>query len=174
MIRRYSSIIGLPLVDFNEGNTLALLRDIIVNPDSGKIEAFWVKPVGNIFANLIVQTQDILEWKKKIYTRDDSALATAEEVLRIAEILKKETPIIDQRVKGASGANYGTVSDLEFNDSTFDLKQIYTQKRLLGLIPYVHFTFTAKKIVQITSENILVDDDPTEKQVVVTPTLSEG
>lgn len=172
MIRRYTSIIGMPLLDFDEGQTLALLRDIIVNPNNGKIEAFWVKPVGNMFANLIVQTQDIMEWKKKIYIRNEGMMANPEDVLRVVEVLEQKTPIVDQVVMGQSGQSYGVVSDLEFDDSTYGLRQIYVQKRFLSLFAYAQVQFSFKKILEITSEKIVVDDDARSKSAVVAPTLS--
>jgi sporulation protein YlmC with PRC-barrel domain len=173
VIKEYKSIIGTPILHFDEGTLLAFLKDVVINPDTGKIEAFWVKPLIVPMGNAVIQSQDIVEWKKNIYIKNDSAIGDPNDIIRIAEILEKQTYIIGNNVQNEAGDFYGKVYNIDFRTDTFYLRQIYVQKSILGLINYDKRIFSFDNIIEITPSAIIIDDKAVEKEKVTESRLVE-
>ena len=173
MTKEYRSIIGTPVLHFDDGSLVAIIRDIIVDPDTGKVEAFWVKPMGLPLRHAVLQSQDIVEWKKNVYVKDESAIAEAGDIIRIADILSRKTYVIGNRVTGQSGARYGRVYSADFDTESFYLKNIYAQKSLFGLFPQKKRVFSFDSIIEILPNVVLINDDAAKKEKVIEPNLVE-
>jgi len=173
VIKEYTSIIGATILHFDEGTLLAFVRDIVADPDTGKIEAFWVKPLTVPINNAVIQSQDILEWKKNIYIRNDSVISEPADIIRISDILAKKTYVIGNRVQNEAGDYYGKVYNIDFKTDTFYIRQIYVQKSILGLINYDVRIFSFDNIIQITPSAVIVDDKTAQKEKSVKPILAE-
>ena len=157
MIRDYRKIIGNRVVHHDDGTVLALVQDIVIHPDTGKVEAFWVKPLFFPISNAILQSGLILEWKKNIYVRDESVIADPADIIKITEILSRNTLFIGNVVKNESGEIVGTVYDLAFDDQKFYLRTLYVQKSFLGF-KYSSRMFSYDNIIKVLPEYILVKD----------------
>ena len=92
MIKNHRSIIGTSVLHFDDGSLLAVLRDVIIDPDTGKIEAFWVKPLSLPIANAVIQSQDIVEWKKNIYLKNESVIADPADIIKVTD--KKDASLV--------------------------------------------------------------------------------
>jgi sporulation protein YlmC with PRC-barrel domain len=167
MIKNYSSIIGTPVLNFDDGSLLAVMEDVIVDPETGKIEAFWVKPLTLPIADAILQSQDIAEWKKNVYIKNESLISDPDEVIKITDILTKNIYVIGNKVKNQKGKNYGRVYDLDFNCDTFYVRQIHAQKSVLGIFKYESRIFSFDSIIEMTEEAIIIDDETSKKREVV-------
>ena len=171
MIKDYKSIIGIPILNFNDGNPLAILKDVIIDPDTGKIEAFWVKPLTIFASNAVIQSQDIVEWKKNIYIKNDSVITDPADIIKISDILSKATYIIENRVQNEEGELYGKVYNIDFDTKTYYLKQIYVQQSILGLINFSKRIFPFDSIIEVLPEVIIVSDKATKKEKVIESNL---
>ncbi|QQR84247.1 hypothetical protein IPJ72_03665 [Candidatus Peregrinibacteria bacterium] len=172
MIRRYQNILGTPILRYEDGELMGLLYDLIIHPDHGKIEAVWVKPATLPLSNVILLTSDIREWKNKIYINSENDLNAAEDLIRISELLARQTFVIANRVVNQDGVELGKVTDLEFEDETYYLKRIHSCKSLLGW-SWNQRIFSVESINQITPEAIWVNEEGGKKGVegVVTPAI---
>ena len=173
MIKEYQSIIGTPILHFEQGGLLALLKDIIIDPDTGRVEAFWVKPLTLPMGNAVLQSQDIVEWKKNIYIKDDSVISDPADIIKVTEVLSKNTYVIGNRVQNQAGLYYGKVYNIDFNTKTFYLRQIHVQKSILGLISYERRIFSYDSIIEITPSVIIIDDKAVKKEEVVKSDLKD-
>ncbi len=173
MIKEYKSIIGTPIMHFDEGSLLAMVKDVVINPDTGKIEAFWVKPLTVPMFNAVIQSQDIVEWKKNIYIKNDSVITNPIDIIRISDIMAKETYIIGNRVQNKDGKYYGKVYNITFDTGSFYLHQIHVQKSILGIINYEQRIFSFDGIIEVTPSAIIIKDEAIEKEEVVKTTLAE-
>ncbi len=173
MIKEYQSIIGTPILHFEEGSLLALLKDVVIDTDTGKIEAFWVKPATILTANAVIQSQDIVEWKKNIYIRNNSVISDPADIIRISDIMAKRTYIIGNHVQNQAGDYYGKAYSIDFDTETFYLKQIYVRRSILGLINYDNRIFSFDNIIEVTPSSIIIDDKAVQKEDVVKSTLAE-
>jgi sporulation protein YlmC with PRC-barrel domain len=173
VIKEYRSIIGTPILHFDEGTLLAFIKDVVIDPDTGKIEAFWVKPLTVPISDAVIQSQDILEWKKNIYIKNESVISEPADIIRISDILAKQIYIIGNRVQNEAGDSYGRVYSIDFKTDTFYIRQIYVQKSILGLINYDGRIFSFDNIIEITPSAIIIDDKTATKEKVVKSILAE-
>lgn len=163
MIREYRQIIGTPVLQQDDGNPLAVLNDIIIDPDSGKVMAFWVKPVNIPLSNAIIETDSILEWKKNIYLQDERQIMDPSDIIRISEVLERNTLFIGNRVQNKEGVKLGTVTNLTFDDRNFHLKQIMSHKIFL-LFTYQPRLFDYRAIISVNPDHIVVKDREEKKE----------
>ncbi len=159
------NIIGKKILLESSGQLIALLNLPIINPDTGVIEAFWVKSGLPGLQNAILQVSDIRAFKKSLYISTESKLADPAQVIRIAKILEQNKPYFGQNVLGTSKKDYGVIWNISFSNETYLIKQLFT-KKLLGLKKHI---FTYKQITEVKAEYILVNDDSSQKAVNSTP-----
>ncbi len=163
MIRQYSKIIGTHVLSYVEGDALATVEDLIVHPDTGKVEGFWVKPLTLPLKHAVLPWEGVVAWKRHLYVKDDQAIAEPEEIIRIADILTRKTYYIGNKVKTESGKRLGKVFDLDFDEHKMFLRYLFVRKSfpfLRSAPQFVHFD----SIVQVLPEVIIVKDED-EKSV---------
>lgn len=155
-------MIGTRILDNEEGNLLAVIQDIIIQPDTGRIEGLWVKPLTLPIKNAILQSDAILEWKKNIYIKDESKIAEPEDVIKISEILARNTFFIKNQVKNESGRTLGRIYDLDFDTTKLYLRNLYSQKSFIGF-KYGPRVFSYDSIIKVLPDYILVKDMESKK-----------
>ncbi|MBN2307316.1 PRC-barrel domain-containing protein [Candidatus Peregrinibacteria bacterium] len=170
MVKDFKSMVGSRVLEYDSGDLLGMVSDIVIDPDSGMVEAFWVRPATLPFGNAILRTSDVLELKKHIYIRSDKVLAQAEDVIRINEILEDGRKFLGCLVQSEAGQSYGRCIDLSFDTDTYALKQIYTRKSLLGLITLDERLFSYENIIKVLPNLILINDDAKKKEGVIVTT----
>jgi len=167
MVKEYSSIIGTPVLHYEDGALLAAVQDVIVDTDTGKIEGVWVKPLTLPIADAVIQVQDITEWKKNIYIKNESVISEPADIIKITDILSKNTVVIGNSVKNQEGKNYGKVFDLTFDAGSYYIRQIYVQKSILGFINFDKRILAYDTIIEILQDAIIIDDKTAQKEKVV-------
>jgi sporulation protein YlmC with PRC-barrel domain len=167
---------GAKILESDSGDLLAMVTGIIINPDSGMVEAFWVKPATLPYRAAILKTTDILEFKKNLYIRSDKVLAQAEDVIRINAILEDGRTFLGNLVQNEAGDSYGRCDNLSFDTDTNALKQIHCKKSLLGVFNLDQRIFSYESIIKVLPDMILVKDDATKKDTVIvtTPETAAG
>ena len=158
MIRQYSKIIGTHVLSYAEGDKLATVEDLIVHPDTGKVEGFWVKPLTLPIKHAVLPVDGVVAWKRNLYVKDDQSFAEPEEVIRIADILLRKTYFIGNRVKTESGTPLGRVFDLDFDERKMFLRYLFVRKSLSFIRPKVRF-IPYDSIIQVSPEVIVVKDE---------------
>lgn len=170
MIKDYRSILATKVMEFESGKLLALISGIIINPDTGMVEAFWVKPATLPIGNAILKVSDILEFKKNIYIKSDQILAEANDIIRINEILEEGRFFLGNNVQNEAGKSYGRCKNLTFDTKMYALKQIHTKKSILGLIILDQRIFSYENIVEVLPDKIIINDDSSKKESVMATT----
>ena len=171
MIQTYSQIVGTFVIREEDGQILALIQDIIINPDTGKIEAFWVKPAALPFSNAIIKSESIIKWGKKIHVQSENDIAEAEDVIKISEILSQNIYFIGNIAQNEAGEVLGKIYDLDFDTKKMYLRQIYSEKRFL-IFSYNQRIFSYDAILKVTPDHILVKDIAEKKVKVGKSVLS--
>jgi len=171
MIRQLSHIIGTPILSHDEGHPLGQVEDIIIHPDTGRVEGLWVKPFTLPMRHAVLPSEGIVAWKKNLYVKDEGAFADPEEIIRISEILARKIRFVGNRVKSESGKRFGRVFDVDFDDRKMYLRYLFVQKTFLFFgwsSRYFHYD----SIVQVTPEWIVVRDE--EGKAVKEASLVDG
>jgi len=166
MIKEARSIVGSKVLEFDSGEVLAILNLPIVNPDTGVVEAFWVKPLNLPLRDGVVQAADVVELKKNMYIKSESVIADPADVIRLSEILSDGRDFFGMEVRGESGRSYGKVIDLSFDVKSNMLKSILAQKGFLGLFALKRRLFPYDRIVKVLPSYVLVDDSDAKKVVL--------
>lgn len=164
MIKKYSAITGSPILHFDDGSLLGMIKDPIIDPATGKIEAFWVKALTLPNPDAVLQVQNIVEWKKNVYVKDDGAFADPADIIKISEILARNIYFLGNTVWGQSGKTYGRVYDIDFDTAQFYLNNLYVQKSVLWFIKLDHRVFNYDQIIDVQTDHILITDDSSKKE----------
>lgn len=164
MIRDILSLRGSKILQFDTGECLAFLNWPIINPDTGIIEAFWVKPLAIAEKDAIVLTSDILEFKKNLYVHSEKVLCSPADVIRITAILDEKREILYAGVQNEKGKRYGKVYNLSFSTETYVTKQLYVRKKFLSLISFGSTIFPYERILKVLPGYIIINDDATKKE----------
>jgi uncharacterized protein YrrD len=176
MIKDFRSLVGAKILEFDSGQVLGLVSGMIIHPDTGMVEAFWVKPLTVPLKTAILKTSDILEFKKHLYVKDERVFAHADDIIRINEILDEDREFLGNRIQSETGLSYGKCVNLTFDTQTYALKQIYSRRSILGLITMDERIFSYNDIIRVLPEGIIVNDDSTKKEGVMasTPETAAG
>jgi sporulation protein YlmC with PRC-barrel domain len=158
MIRQYSKIIGTQVLSHAEGAVLAVVEDLIVHPDTGKVEGFWVKPLTLPFRHAVLPWEAVVAWKQHLYVKNEQAMAEPDEVIRIADILARKTYFVGSRVETESGKSLGAVFDLDLDDRKMTLRYLFVQRSFLFFHSEPRFVH-GDSIVQVLPGRIVVKDD---------------
>lgn len=154
MEKFYTKIIGTP-VYIDGPRPLTTIKDVIVDPEQGKLLAFVV----NQSKNLIITPMDILSWGEVIHIHSSDVIIDGKEVLKIEEVQKTNIHIFHSRVETKSGKYLGKVYDLSIDSTTFMLQKLFVAKGLLGLFRYDSRIIVAKNILEILPNKIVVKED---------------
>ncbi|GEM_PF-1616418 len=173
MTKSYRQILGNPVLHFEQGTVLGVVRDVIIHPDTGRLEGLWIKPTGRLLAFGVLQTQDIVEWKKNIYVKDEGSIAEAHDVIKISEILADGRLIMGKRVRTEAGETVGRVVNLDFDTEQYYLRHLYTQKSVLGLWAYDSRILNYDLILEVLPDYILIKDKTAKAEKIKVPLIKE-
>ncbi len=157
---RLSSSLGLPIVEQQEEKAVGNLSGVLINPDSGKIEGFYISVKKFVGTNeMFISYLDVLKWGTKIQIKDSDVIAPAEDRVRLASLLKDPRRVINQIVKTKSGKKLGVCKDIQFDTDKMQLTWIFP-KRLFGW----GIAVPATEIIEVTEKEILVKDMEVPKE----------
>lgn len=132
---------------------LGLLIDMVVNPNKGTFEAFWVR---SLEGHKLLLPKDIISWdSQQITISDSNDLSAPDNLPRLEKIFDKECPILKATVYDrALNKPLGYVRDFTFDTISPRLLALEVERNFLGMgrkrIPQ-------HRIVAITPEQIIVD-----------------
>lgn len=153
MQKLFSQIIGKPVFDEFSVSPVALVHDVLIDPENGHIVAFLVS------RKRVVVPFDITRFSSAaLYIADRDSLTPPEDVLRVREVLRLNIPILGAKVTNMHNVYIGKVVDFEIDTKTMSLSHIFTAKTIF----FFHTndrTFARKQIISITKKGIQVKDD---------------
>lgn len=132
---------------------LGLLIDMVVNPDKGTFEAFWIK---SLEGQKLLLPKDIIAWdSQQITINDNNDLSDPEDLPRLEKIFAKECPILKAIVfDQATQQTLGRVRDFTFDTISPRLLALDVEKNWLG---WGRHRIPQHRIVKITPRRIVVD-----------------
>lgn len=155
MERFYTKTIGTPIFEDDSLRPVTSVKDVIMDPETGKMVALVV----NTSKNLVITPMEILSWQDGIYVSNRDAIFSGNEVLRIQKVRESGIKIFNNKVETQSGKFLGRVFDFSIDNQTFSLKKLYVARGFLGLIRLDSRIIPQKNIIEILSDKIVVKDD---------------
>lgn len=153
MEKYYRQTVGLPVVS-HAGEVLTAVRDVILDAEKGKIAGFWV----TAGKNKVIAPIDILRWDDIMEIGDFHDIIDAHEVTAIEKALEKNLRIFRQKVFTKSGDYVGKVLDFGMNNQYFELTCLVVAKGFLGLIFWDKKIISARDILEVKKDGIIVKD----------------
>lgn len=155
MEKLYSDIVGAPVVEDNVLHPITTVKDLILDPETGKLAAFVV----DIKRNLVISPIDVLFFGNRIQIHERHAVIPGSEILRVEEIQKKNIRIFGNKVVTEDGFKLGKVVDLSIDMKDYTLKKLFVAKEILGMVRYDSRIISAKNIVEILPNKIIVKNN---------------
>lgn len=155
MEKFFSRIVGMPVVEEGMMRPITTVKDVVIDPENGKLVAFIV----DVSKNLVVVPFDILSWGDIIRISDEDAIVPGDDVLRVHAVQKKGIKFFRTNVVTKSGNNLGQVIDFAIDNKTFELRKLYVAKMILAMFRYNSRLIAASEILEILPDKIIVKDE---------------
>ncbi len=128
---RFSICLGTPIVAENAEERAGTLSGVLLHPDLGTVEGFFVQVPGMFRAeHLFLSAMDIVHWGSRIRIRDEDVLSPLEDRVRLSSLYHEGRTILGQKILTESNVALGTCRDLQFETKTFRLEWIFPKKWL--------------------------------------------
>jgi uncharacterized protein YrrD len=153
MQKLYSDLIGSPVFDESAAAPVVTVRDVIIDPETGKILAFLVKK------NRVIVPLDITWFNSNLYISSVDAIIPIDDVLRVKQVFDSKISILGSRVISSRNKKYlGRAVDFAIDTSHMILAQIIVAKIFL-FVQFQERTFPQKNIIKIELGKIIVKDE---------------
>lgn len=160
---RLLSCLGLPVVEEGSDTALGFLSGILIDPDSGNIEGFFVRVPGFLdFQEVFCSFLDIVRWGTRVHVRDADVLSPVEERIRLAPLLEDNRTVIGQKIQTQSGIYLGCCRDVQFNTDSMKMEWVFPKKFFRWGI-----ALPAKDIQKITEQAIIVKDQVVKEEEII-------
>ena len=147
-------LIGLPVAALESQAKIGEIREIIVDPENGRLLGFLVASGGLLSAKKALAIVDVRDFDPNgIVTASADNLVEPQEIVRINEVLVNKLFLIGKSAKTEAGKNLGVVEDLLVDTETQSVAKYYL-KDLLGNARIL----TADKVVKIDKVIIFSDE----------------
>jgi len=153
---RLSTSIGLPVREEQNGEVVGSLSGILIDPNSGVIEGFYIDVpgfVGNL--ELFCSSLDVLKWGTTISIRNRDIVSSVEEHVRLLPLLEDKRTVLDQVVRTESGKRLGKCKDVQFDTDKMQFTWIFPKRWCWWGI-----AIPRSEIIEITEDAIHVKDPP--------------
>jgi len=165
ILKRYSEVIGLPVICAEDGKRLGTIKDVIFKPSSKSVVAFLLERKGFDMAKKLVLIKDVLNLGNDAMIINDCTCVQKIKGEEYKRRFKEQGVIHGLRVYSKKGQDFGVVKDVLFDYKTGSiegvevsdglLQDIYSGRNILPLFGKVEFS----------SENILVDSEAVEEMI---------
>ncbi len=153
MDQYFSQTAGTPVIT-ESGHRIGRVYNIVINTDTGKVAGLLVSPGGR----KVLAPVDVLSWNKVIEVHDEDVILEIDEIRQVQDCLKKDIPVLGNRVYTKSGTYLGKVIDYAVNDKLFVMTKIIVARTILGVITYKNRIIVHQDIIEIKKDAIIVKD----------------
>lgn len=154
MQKLYSQLIGLPVFDEASASNspVALLRDVLIDPENGKVLAFIIKN------QRIIVPLDVERLNSGLFIAHQERIVPLDDVLRVHQISQMKIGIIGARVITEREKTFlGRVVDYEIDTTHMVLTHIHIAKLFL-FFRFQERIISYRHIVRIDKHTVVVKD----------------
>ena len=152
MQKLYTQLIGMPVFDECTNMPYGLVRDVIIDPENGRVVALLLP------GRRVVAAREIERISTAVFIRDKESIVSVEEVLRVHEIYKRHIKILWARVLTQKEKLYlGRVVDYEIDTTTMSLSKLDVAK-VFFFFRFQERLIPARNIVKVERSRIIVKE----------------
>ena len=174
MLLPSNRLIGAPILSLQTGASLASSSDVIIDPRSLHVTAFYCE--GKLLDSqpAILHTSDIRESSTMGFIVDSAdSIMPPNDLVRLQEIIDFQFKLPGIKVVDDRGKKLGTVSDFLTNSLDFLIQKIYVKRPLFKRVSASDLIIDRAQIVDVTNEKITVKS-PTVTVEAPTQTANAG
>ncbi len=149
---RFSTAIGTPVIADQEEQLVGRLSGVLIHPDLGKIEGFYISS-GSFFGaeHLFIATMSIVSWGMAIHIKSSEYVSPPEDILRIRTLLEDPRRVLSQSIITQERRRLGRCGDVQFDTKTFMLEWLFPARWF-----WLQAPIPVSDIIEITSSAIIV------------------
>lgn len=160
---RFSTARGQPVTDPLTEESAGVLEDVLLNPDTGTVEGFFVRVPGFFHSEqLFLASADIAHWGVRVRVRSADVLFRLEDHVRLQALFDEGRRMLHQRIVTESGTVLGQCGDIQFDTKLFRLEWLFPRRWFRWGTP-----IPLSSILRVTKEAVIVRD-PTLSMPTVT------
>jgi sporulation protein YlmC with PRC-barrel domain len=151
---------------FYEDTLIGFVRDIIIDPNNGKILGYAIKPDCSRY----IAYEDCLFLINRFFCKERDPVIDTEDVIYVNEIIKEKRGLINKPVVTRSGKKIGTLTDFQVDTSYGVLEQIVVHQ-----YKFLWFNLGYKRLIDHRKIYSISEDEVTimnEKEKVKTKVKS--
>lgn len=154
MMIEAKKLLGLPLAAEDSQSRIGTVKQIVIDPDDGRILGFLVS-AGLFSAAKALSSMDIKYWDQNgLVTECEENMIDVDEVVRIKAIVDKNINFLEMSAETETGKNLGQVEDLIIDTDTSSVVK-YCLRDLLGKSRI----FPSDKVIKIDKKIIFSNDE---------------
>jgi sporulation protein YlmC with PRC-barrel domain len=150
---RFSSCVGLPLMEEGMEGVLGTVSGILIHPDTAYVEGFFVYGSGHGRSNLFVSSMDISRWGTRLYVRNADVIAPADDRIRLQALLEDNRTVLGQRIVTESGVRVGRCKDVQINTDSMHIEWIFPKKCFRWGV-----ALPVSEVIEVTVAAIIIKD----------------
>ena len=153
-------LIGTPVLSVRDGGTIGSISDLIIDPDNLKVIALHLNGPGIPIAANFLDTTSVREYSSLGIVIDSTdELFSAEEVIKVADVLKLNFHLINLKVETKKGTKLGQITSYTIDSDSFIIQQIIVKRPLIKRLADPELTISRKEIVEVTDHKIIIKDE---------------
>lgn len=153
MHKLYFQLIGLPVFDEASSSPVTLIKDVIIDPENGKVLAFLVRN-GEVIISIDVERIT----SEGLFIADRDRVVPVDDVFRVHNVLKMDISLAGMRVISQRTKAYlGRVVDFEIDTKQMMLVNIHVAKTMV-FFRFNERIFSYRNIVRISKGIVIVKD----------------
>lgn len=156
--RLFSETISIPVMTEHDHYPVSYVKDILIDPETGKITAFLLPHLK------IIVPVDVLEWKEFLLVHDEGSILHLNDVVKIRRSFGKECRFFNKKVFTEDGEYLGRIYDVSFDAGSGCLLQIFTAKGFF-LFRWDSKVLDRSMIIEVKKEKIIVKNLLTKEKV---------
>jgi hypothetical protein len=157
MLMLSKSLYGRPIMSLRSESNIGVATEPIINPHNLKILGWWCKSPGSGKQQVLLAENVRELMPGGLAVNDESALSTADELVRHREILDIRFQLTDKLVK-TKRQKLGKVSDFTYDESMF-IQKLYVSRSLTKIFSSEDtLIIDRRQILEVTDNYILVED----------------
>ncbi|MEO8862800.1 MAG: hypothetical protein ABI354_00555 [Candidatus Saccharimonadales bacterium] len=158
MLQLSNTFLGKPVLSLRTGGQIAVITEMIINPNNLKIEGFYCEDRFNK-SQLVLVAQDIRDQiDQGIVVNDHEVLVDAGELIRLKSVLKLRFAITGKPVVTVNKHRLGKITDFAVDDQTLYVQKLYVGQSVLKSLSIGSLSIDRSQIVEITDSKIIVQE----------------
>lgn len=154
-----SKLIGTPVLSMQSAGPIGAIADIIIDPDSLKILAFYVSG-GLVGKANVLDTKSIREYSKYGCVIDSiDELAEKDDIIKVSKIIDLNFSLNGLKVETKKGTKLGKVIDYTVTSDDFTLQQIVVKRPMIKSFLDPELIIPRSEITEVTDYKIIVKDE---------------